>query len=233
MKIWCFQHFEPEEAGLIGKWAEDRAHSIHTVRLYQGDALPQVAPDEALVIMGGPMNVDEDERYLWLAGEKSLIAQHIAAGGRAFGVCLGGQLIARSLGAKVTRNPHKEIGWWQIRFTEQALAEGPFAGFSPKMKVLQWHGDTFAIPARATHLASSEVCASQAFSMNGGRVIGLQFHFEAEEREVHDFVRFFSNELQEGGPFVQDGAEIIAGLEENAAPCREALYRVLDRWAAA
>lgn len=230
MKLCCLQHFEPEEAGLIAVWAAERGHELRTVRLYLGEPLPQLEPDEALVLMGGPMNVDEDDKYAWLAGEKQLIAAHAKSGGRVFGVCLGGQLIARAFDAPVTRNRHKEIGWWKVQFSPEALASGPFEAFPPEMTVLQWHGDTFAIPQGAVHLASSPVCQSQAFSICNGRVIGLQFHFEAEEQEVRDFVSFFDDELVQSGPYVQSAEEILVGLEQNAGPCREALFKVLDRW---
>ncbi|HNX04795.1 MAG TPA: type 1 glutamine amidotransferase [Opitutales bacterium] len=230
MRIWCFQHFEPEEAGLIGKWAAERAHEFHTVRLYKGEALPKLFKGDALVVMGGPMNVDEDAKYPWLAPEKELIAQHIKTGGRVFGVCLGGQLIARAMGAPVTKNARKEIGWHLVHFHPTARKSGPFKDFPETLTALQWHGDTFAIPSGARHVASSDVCAHQAFTI-GREVIALQFHFEAEEKEVRDFVACFDDELAEGGPYVQKGEEIVAGLTPYAEPCKQALYQLLDRWA--
>jgi GMP synthase-like glutamine amidotransferase len=232
MQIWCFQHFEPEEAGLIGKWAEERGHILITIRLYKGDPLPVATKDDALVVMGGPMNVDEDDKYPWLAPEKQLIADHIKNGGKVFGVCLGGQLIARAMGARVKKNVLKEIGWHAVHFHPTARKSGPFKDFPETLVALQWHGDTFDIPQGAKHAASSEVCANQALCV-GSRVIGLQFHFEAEEKEVRDFVKFFDSELAEGGPYVQKGAEIIGGLTKYAAPCKAALYTLLDRWAKA
>jgi GMP synthase-like glutamine amidotransferase len=231
MRIYCLQHFEPEEAGLIGKWAVERGHEFITVRLYKGDALPLAAtPEDGIVIMGGPMNVDEDDKFPWLTAEKAFLAAHAKAGGRLFGVCLGGQLIARSLGAKVTKNAQKEIGWLPVHFHLDARSEGPFKGFPATLVALQWHGDTFAIPAGAKHAASSEVCAHQAFNV-GHKVIGLQFHFEAETQEVCDFVKCFDDELAEGGPYVQRPKEILMGLDSYAAECRKALYILLDRWA--
>jgi GMP synthase-like glutamine amidotransferase len=230
MRIWCLQHFEPEEAGLIGKWAAERGHDIVTVRLYKGEALPKPGRHEALVVMGGPMNVDEDDRYPWLAPEKKLLAAHIAAGGRVFGVCLGGQLIARALGAPVTKNAQKEIGWHLVRIHPEARKSGPFKDFPETLTALQWHGDTFAIPDGARHAASSDVCAHQAFTAGSG-VIALQFHFEAEEKEVRDFAACFADELAEGGPYVQKPEEILAGLAAHAEPCKQALYKLLDRWA--
>jgi GMP synthase-like glutamine amidotransferase len=230
MRIHCLQHFEPEEAGLIGEWAAEKGHEFLTTRLYDGDPLPDAAPCDGIVVMGGPMNVDEDDKYPWLAPEKAFLARHIAAGGRVFGVCLGGQLIARALGAPVVRNPVKEIGWMDVNFTPQVRSCGVFEGLPQTLTVLQWHGDTFAIPAGAMHAAWSEACASQAFCI-GTRVVGLQFHLEAERKEVVDFVRFFDDELAEGGPHVQGGPQIVAGLEKHLGECRRALYTLLDRWA--
>jgi GMP synthase-like glutamine amidotransferase len=230
MVIYCLQHFEPEEAGLIGKWAAERGHDMRTVRLYKGDALPQPAPADALVVMGGPMNVDEDAKFPWLTPEKALIARHIYSGGRVFGVCLGGQLIASALNAQVRKNGRKEIGWHEVHIHPEARKAGPFKGFPETLVALQWHGDTFDIPAGASHVASSEVCAHQAFCI-GTKVIGLQFHFEAEAQEVRDFVKCFDDELAKGGPYVQKGDEILAGLKTCAEPCQKALYTLLDRWA--
>lgn len=230
MRIWCFQHFEPEEAGLIGKWAAERGHEFHTVRLYRGDLLPDVQQADALVVMGGPMNVDEDAKFPWLAPEKALLAAHIRRGGRVFGVCLGGQLIARALGAAVTKNARKEIGWHLVRIHPEARRSGPFRDFPETLTALQWHGDTFAIPAEGKLVASSDVCAHQAFTVGEG-VIALQFHFEAEQTEVRDFVKCFDDELAEGGPYVQKPDEILAGLAPYAEPCKQALYKLLDRWA--
>jgi GMP synthase (glutamine-hydrolysing) len=232
MVIYCLQHFEPEEAGLIGKWAVEQGHDVRTVRLYKGDALPKLAPEDGLVVMGGPMNVDEDAKFPWLAPEKALIASHVAADGRVFGVCLGGQLIARALGAGVHKNGLKEIGWHTVHFHPKARKAGPFKDFPESLVALQWHGDTFDIPnGRGVALAaSSDVCAHQAFNI-GTRVIGLQFHFEAESQEVHDFVKCFDSELAAGGPYVQKGPEILAGLKTYAEPCQKALYTLLDRWA--
>lgn len=229
MVIYCLQHFEPEEAGLIGKWAGDRGHDFRTVRLYKGEPLPEPKPEDALVVMGGPMNVDEDDKYPWLRAEKSCIARHIASGGRVFGVCLGGQLIARSLGASVTRNHHKEIGWHTVHIHPEARRVGPFKGFPETIMALQWHGDTFGLPSKTQHVASSAVCAHQAFTI-GSRVIALQFHFEAEEKEVRDFVSFFDEELQEGGPYVQTTDEILGGIALYAEPCKQALFLLLDNW---
>jgi GMP synthase-like glutamine amidotransferase len=230
MLIYCLQHFEPEEAGLIGKWAAERGHDMRTVRLYKGDALPDIKPQDGLVIMGGPMNVDEEGKFEWLPAEKAFIANHIATGGRAFGVCLGGQLIASAMGAKVTKNNHKEIGWHIVHIHPKARKSGPFQDFPETFIALQWHGDTFGIPAQTQLAASSDVCAHQAFVI-GNRVIALQFHFEAEEKEVRDFVRFFDDELRAGGPYVQNGKEILAGLAQYAEPCKKSLYTLLDRWA--
>jgi len=203
---------------------------MQTARLYLGDPLPEIGPETGLVIMGGPMNVEDDDKFSWLPAERAFIAKHIADGGHVFGVCLGGQLIARSLGAAVTRNPQKEIGWWPVHFHQDARQSGLFEGFPETLTALQWHGDTFAIPEGAYHVASSDVCPSQAFTI-GDRVVGLQFHFEAEAQEVHDFVRFFDSELQAGGTYVQQGEQILAGLKPYAEPCQQALYKLLDRWA--
>ncbi len=220
-----------EGPGLIRHWAGDRGLEMHTLHLDGGDPLPELAREDALVIMGGPMGVNDRCSIRWLDAEIEWLAAHLRNGGRAFGVCLGAQLIAAAMGARVRRNAFKEIGWWRVDFEPAAVAEGIFAGLPQSLTVLQWHGDTFDIPAGAQKAAGSEACANQAFSV-GSRVVALQFHLEAEPGLLAEFVTDFDPELKAGGRYVSDGPSILAGAATHVPMCKGILYTLLDRWLA-
>ena len=135
-----------------------------------------------LLVMGGAMNADEEARYPWLAGEKRAIERAIAARKRVIGICLGSQLIARVLGAKVTRNRDTEIGWFPIERAEGAEASAVGRALPARAEVFHWHGDTFALPAGAVQLARSAACEQQGFVYDD-RVLALQFHPEMTPRD--------------------------------------------------
>ena len=164
--------------------------------------------------MGGAMSVNDEEQLPWLVEEKAFIRQAIEANKRVLGVCLGAQMIASALGARVYPNAEREIGWWPL----QVLAEGRELLPDANPTVLHWHGETFDLPSDAALLASSSACVNQAFAI-GGRVVGLQFHLECAPATVSDFVRECAGEIKAGGRWVQDREQVLAGdfFESNRA----------------
>lgn len=136
-----------------------------------------------LVVMGGPMNVDEVSEYPWLAREVAWIGQAIEDQVPMLGVCLGAQLLAKACGARVFPNPVKEIGWYAVERTEQARHDRLIGEFAPLETVLHWHGDTFDLPRGAVPLARSERCEQQAFRY-ADSAYGLQFHIELTESMI-------------------------------------------------
>jgi len=227
MRIHALQHVDFEGVGHIGRWIASRGHTLTLTRLYAGDPLPLLADFDRLVIMGGPMNIYEDDRYPWLAAERALIREAIGAGRSAVGICLGAQLLADALGSKVVAGKNKEIGWWPIRLTGAGKRSGFLADLPETPTVFHWHGDTFAIPPGAVHLAESEGCASQAF-LYDQRILGLQFHLESTPETVRELVAHCGHELVPGR-YIQSAAEIVAVDPAVFGEIHHLLETLLDR----
>lgn len=183
ISIHYLQHVSFEGPGSIAAWAERKGHSLTYTRFYAQERLP--APDaiDWLVVMGGPMGVDDEAAYPWLRQEKEFIKAAVSEGKTVIGICLGAQLIAGVLGAGVYPNPQKEIGWFPVQLTGDALGHSLFEGFPEELTVFHWHGDTFDLPENALPIASSRACRNQGY-LYRERVLGLQFHFEISSQQA-------------------------------------------------
>ncbi len=205
VRIHSLEHAANEGAGKIADWARVRGHRLAVTRLDLGHPLPVCSEFDVLVVMGGAMNVYQYRDYPWLRFERQLLAEAVAAQKAILGVCLGAQLLADVLGARVYQNAEKEIGWFPVRFLDRA---SPFDGFPPACTVFHWHGDTFDLPPGARRIAESDGCSNQAF-IHGDRLIGLQFHVEVSPESVAGFVAGGADELV-AGRYVQSAEEIEA-----------------------
>jgi GMP synthase-like glutamine amidotransferase len=176
MKIQVLQHVPFEGIGSIQNWMDHRKAQVATTRLFSEAPLPALEDFDWLIVMGGPMSVNDENTHSWLRPEKRLIAAAVEKGKPVLGICLGAQLIASALGARVYPNGSKEIGWFPVR---RSVGADGSAGrlFSASAEVFHWHGDTFDLPKGAVRFLESDACANQAFAI-GERVIGLQFHLE-------------------------------------------------------
>jgi GMP synthase-like glutamine amidotransferase len=206
LRIHALQHVPFEGLGHIGQWIAAQGHTLTLTRLYAGEALPRPDDFDRLVIMGGPMNIYEDDCYPWLIAERALIRAAIDSGKSAVGICLGAQLLADALGSPVFAGKHKEIGWWPVSLTEEGKSTGFFAGLPERPTVFHWHGDTFDIPVGAVHLAESEGCRGQAF-LYDNRILGLQFHLESTPETVREILTHCGHELTPGR-YIQSEAQI-------------------------
>ena len=146
------------------------------------------------------------------------------------GVCLGAQLIADVLGAPVTANPQREIGWLPIRWTPAAHGVPAFAHVPSTSVVFHWHGDTFALPAGTIQLASSGACRQQGFCTPDGRVVALQFHLEMRPQDVASLAAAGKAELAEAGDHVQPAERLLSEAPERAAALSPLLETCLDGW---
>jgi GMP synthase-like glutamine amidotransferase len=219
LRAHVFEHAPFESPANLAVWLQRRGATLSTTRLWAGDPLPSPEVFDWLLVMGGAMNADEEARYPWLADEKRAIERAIAAQRRVIGVCLGSQLIARVLGAKVTRNRHPEIGWFPIERAEGAEASPVGRVLPASAEVFHWHGDTFALPAGAVQLARSAACEQQGFSY-GDRVLALQFHPEMTRETVLAFAESGAEELVPG-PWIQSREGMLA--DDSRFPRLEAL----------
>ena len=228
MQIHALYHVPFEGLGHIGQWIKARGHHLTESRLFQGDSLPDAKDYDRLIVMGGPMNIYEHERYPWLVDEKACINQGIDAGKSVLGVCLGAQLIADVLGSRVYAGPEKEIGWFPVELTEAGRRHPVLQGLAREFVVFHWHGDTFDLPAGSVRLASSAVCDNQAF-LYGDRVLGLQFHLESTPESVQAITTSCEDELIPGQRFIQSAEEIRAQGPQHYLRINQIMEQILDR----
>jgi GMP synthase-like glutamine amidotransferase len=196
MRIVWLQHESFEGPGYILQWAENRGHTASGIMVYENRPLPSLDSFDLLVVMGGPMGVYDSDAYPWLVSEKIFLAQAAAAGKPVLGICLGAQLMADALGAAVKKNPHREIGWYDVSLSSEAKTTALGSLLPDSFTSFHWHGDTFDIPCGAVGLGSSEACRNQGFIWND-RIVGLQFHNEVSVSSIRDLAGACLGELDE------------------------------------
>ncbi len=189
LKVFILKHIANEDAGTILDFLKKERIPHAGVNLYAGEVLPALDQARALVIMGGPMNVYEEEKYPFLKEETAFLKKVIDAKIPCLGICLGSQLLAKSLGKRVYEASQPEIGWSEVLLTQEARNDEIFSSLGrERLKVLQWHEDTFDLPDGAVHLAASTTVKNQAFRF-GDRVYGLQFHVEVNKAMLEDWFK--------------------------------------------
>lgn len=225
MKVHVFQHVPFEGLGALEPWFHRRQAEINVTRFFDEARLPATEPD-VLVVLGGPMSVNDEERYPWLAVEKQYLRRAIEARVHVLGICLGAQLIASALGAPVRPNKTPEIGWFDVEGT----GASPMFERARRYPVFQWHGETFDLPNGATLLATSEACTHQAYAV-GPSVLGLQFHLEVTRSTAASLVEHCPDPLLPG-PCIQSEAELLGVDAGVFAQLHALLDQVLDHWLA-
>ena len=223
MRVYVLQHVPFEELGNIQPWLAQQNAEVHYCRLYANDPLPDVNETDLLIVLGGPMSVNDESHYPWLVAEKVFLAQAIAAEKPIVGICLGAQLIASCQGARIYSNYAKEIGWFDIT---AVAASGDVLPLPATMHVFHWHGETFELPANAVLLASSVACNNQIFQL-GQRVIGLQCHLETTANNARSMVLHCADELT-GGSFIQDADTILAASAAQYQQLNQLMTQVLE-----
>lgn len=226
MRIHYLQHAEFEGINCLKSWITQNQHSLTATTLFniedsnndlQHNVFPSLDSFDWLIIMGGPMGVQDEQTYPWLKAEKLFISEVIQANKIVLGICLGAQLIADALGADVSPNAQREIGWYPVH-NHPNIQQTFMSGVIPdNIQTFHWHSDRFAIPQNSTPILSSKACDNQGF-VYGSRVLALQCHFETDQQFVQHLIQHCGDELSNsntGKPqtYVQTKNELLGNTQ--------------------
>lgn len=253
--VLVIQHSDFGHAAVLGRALECQGIPIEIRHPHRGDLYPEIDEISGVVSMGGPMNVQDGAEHAWIRDEIGLLRRAVAEELPVVGVCLGGQLLASALGAKVYPNPKPEIGWFPVRLAPAGKSDRILGAAGPEPLVYQWHNQTFELPDGAELLATSAACPRQAFRL-GEKVYGFQFHPEADQQLVDEWFHYEGNEEElvehqklHGRRFVQDAEyhvsrsaqgekaslTITAAIgqlfrQESYEPVADDVYDHIERW---
>lgn len=226
--VIIFRHAVIEGPGFLATVLDEHAIPWRLVKIDEGELVPDsITGFSGMVLMGGPMSVNDD--LPWIAPLLNLIKNAVRLDIPVLGHCLGGQLISKALGADVTKNPTKEIGWGEVAVSKNAEA-GQWFGDLTRFQVFHWHGETFSLPAGAMHLLSSSHCQNQAYSM--GKHLAFQCHIEMTAAMVRSWSEAGAQEIKEAAmsPGVQQLAELLTNIEARVAALQAVARPVYEKW---
>lgn len=226
MDVLVLQHIACEPPGVYEDVLRERGATLHRVEVDAGEELPDWRELSAIVAMGGPMSANDDADLPWLREEKAFIAEAVRASLPFWGVCLGVQLLAASLGARVYAGAEPEVGVLPVELTEEGRRDPVFAALPPSLPALQWHGDTFDLPAGAVRLAGSPAYPNQAFRFD--HAYGVQFHLEVSSGMAREWmdVPEYANALER----TIGGETLLRAVDESAAEMLEHGRALFERW---
>lgn len=206
MKIHIFQHVHFEGPGYISEWAEKHQHTLTFTKFDEAYSIPFPSDIDFLIVLGGPMSVDESKTYPWICDERDYIYQMAKTGCKILGICFGAQMISSALGMEVFPNKVKEIGWFPIQ-KDPVVSLDLFRNFPDELLAFHWHSDTFEIPGRANRLFFSEACENQGFIL-ARHVFALQFHWEVTRESVQQMLNYCADDLEDS-KYVQSAEELL------------------------
>jgi GMP synthase-like glutamine amidotransferase len=228
--IAIFRYTATEGPAYFATYLENRKIPYQVIRIDAGDPVPADASAFAGVCcMGGPMSVNDG--LPWIPPMLGLIRDAVKRDVPVLGHCLGGQLMAKALGAPVTRNPVKEIGWGEVKVLDQPAAKQWLGSDLPSFLSFHWHGETFAVPEGATRIMASAACPNQAFVM--GKHFGMQCHVEMTEGLIRTWCHDWAAEVEALAgrvASVQTPAEMEQGISEKVRALNAVATRIYDRW---
>ncbi len=211
IRIHYLKHVPFEGLGSIENILVAKGCALTHTCMYQDQSLPSVHDMDALIVMGGPMGVHDEDEFPWLTLEKNFIESVIQRNVPVMGVCLGAQLIADVLGAEVAKNTYEEIGWFPVTRNKQ-LQDESVQEIPMQFNAMHWHADTFAIPSGAVNFLVSDGCINQGF-VYGDKVLGLQFHLEMLPSNVQAIYQECGRP-DKTGPYIQSLEEMLAPTDK-------------------
>jgi GMP synthase-like glutamine amidotransferase len=226
--VLIIRHAKTEGPGFLGEFLSSHDIPFTLIKIDEGDEIPETAiAYSGIAMMGGPMSVNDD--LPWIAKEIALVRDAAKLDIPLIGHCLGGQMMSKALGAKVSANPVKEIGWGGVFVRENPDAKKWFGDYSSFLG-FHWHGETFDLPIGATHLLSSHHCMNQAWSM--GKHLAMQCHIEMTEEMVISWCDHGEEELKASAssPAVEQATQIKRSLSNSIPDLNEVAYQVYSQW---
>ncbi len=230
-RLLVFQHVAAEPLGTLDALIRARGHRARFVNFDRDpDAMPSIDRYKGLVVLGGPMNVEDRERLSHIETELRVIERTLEQGKPVLGICLGAQLLAHVLGGSVRHNGASEIGWHAVRTTSAGAQDPVLAPLAGLQKVFQWHSYTFEVPPEAQLLATGEACMNQAFRY-GDNAYGFQFHLEMDRDLIHRWLDLERNQRELASPGVaQNAHEIRAQTETHVETMQAVAHRVFNNF---
>jgi GMP synthase-like glutamine amidotransferase len=230
MRVLVLQHIACEHPGVFSAVMRERGAEAVPVEVDEGAPLPDWREFDAMLAMGGPMGAGDDADHAWLAPERELIRDAVDAGTPFLGVCLGVQLLAAALGARVYAAEQPEVGLLDVELTAEGRADPLFAGLGDRFVSLQWHGDTFDLPAGAVRLASSPPIANQAFRCREA-AYGVQFHLEVTGEMAVEWGAIPAYRDSLAATLGEEaGAEFIADVARRSGELHPPARRLFANW---
>jgi GMP synthase-like glutamine amidotransferase len=225
--VIIFRHAANEGPGYIESFLLSRKIPYSIVKIDQGDDVAtQISSCSGLIFMGGPMSVNDDLQ--WIPGSLALIREAMAVSLPIMGVCLGGQLIARAMGATISQNPEPEFGWLPVQ-TITSSANNPWLKDIPaSFDAFHWHSETFSLPAGAEHIMTSDACQNQGFVL--GNAIAMQCHVEMTADLVRDWA-VNNEDLPPPATSVQTRAAMVVDLQDKVRALQLVADKLFDHWA--
>jgi GMP synthase-like glutamine amidotransferase len=232
IRACVLQHIRCEPPGIFSRLLSEHGITIETVELDEGGELPDWRGVDLVLAMGGPMGVNDETEHPWLTAEKQWIASAVQAGLPYFGVCLGAQLLAASLGAEVRTGAAPEVGVLPVVLTADGRADPAFSALGDQFPALQWHGDTFGIPAGAVRLGRSAAYPNQAFRF-GKAAYAVQFHVEVTGQMLTEWKQVPAYAASAETALGAGGFEVLASAFDDArASMAESAARMFTGWLA-
>jgi len=221
---FVLQHVPFEGPGRLGPSLRSRGYDVRVLPVFESSEWPELRTADLVVVMGGPMSVDDEASHPWLEPEKRAVREAIDSGVPTLGVCLGSQIIASCLGAAVRPHHEREVGWYPVHAVrDESLAKA----LAEPSRVLHWHGDRWELPTGARLLVASEGCDHQAFAIDD-HVLGVQYHLEMEPDGVKELIHHCPEDLAPG-PWV-DTVDQLLDTRSCFDAAHKALEAVLEDW---